>query len=357
MQSTTVKRNKVKTSSIGQVKIGNRFKVAIQSMTKTATTDVAATLRQVRALQDAGCDIIRIAVPTKADTQALAKIIEKADVPIVADIHFSPERAIEAIEAGAAKIRINPGNIKNPADVRRILDCAKSHKIAIRIGINEASIRNLKSDTSQAKRVRLMVGEMSKFIRLFERNSFDNIVISAKSTDVGRTIEVNRAFAKSFDYPIHIGLTHAGLPEDALVPSAVALGTLLNEGIGDTIRVSLAGNPVGEIAAAQDILGACGLFERQTPELIVCPTCGRCMIDVVSLAKKVKKAIKDIQSPIKVAVMGCIVNGPGEAADADVAICAANKKGFLYSKGKKIATVPEENLLAELLSVVNKMAK
>jgi (E)-4-hydroxy-3-methylbut-2-enyl-diphosphate synthase len=347
-----IKRNKVKTAYVGGVGIGDGFKVAIQSMTKTATSDVAATLRQVKLLEKSGCDIIRIAVPTRGDTQALAKIIENTNIPVVADIHFSPDRAIESIEAGAAKIRLNPGNIKDPKDVRRIIECAKSHKIAMRIGINEASIRDLKADVTEKKRVSLMVQEMKRYIRLFEKNGFDNIVISAKSVDVGRTVEVNRAFAKTFDYPIHIGLTHAGLPEDAIVPSAVALGTLLNEGIGDTIRVSLAGNPVNEITTAQDILVAAGLFTRQQPQLVVCPTCGRCMIDVVSLAKKVKKAIKDIKYPIKVAVMGCVVNGPGEAADADVAICAANKKGFLYCKGKKVAVVPEEQLLEKMLELI-----
>ena len=351
-----IKRNKVKTATVGDIKIGNRYKVAIQSMTKTATTDVAATVRQVRALEKCGCDIIRIAVPTKADTEALAKIIDKVAIPVVADIHFSRDRAIEAIEAGASKIRLNPGNIKDPKDVKQIIECAKAHKIAMRIGINEASIRDLKAgDVSEKKRVSLMVKEMTKYVRLFEKNGFDNIVISAKSVDVCRTVEVNRAFSKNFEYPIHIGLTHAGLPEDAIIPSSVALGTLFNEGIGDTIRVSLAGNPVAEIAAAQDILSAVGLFEKNEPQLVVCPTCGRCMVDVVSLAKKVRKAIKGIQIPVKVAVMGCIVNGPGEAADADVAVCAANQKGFLYSKGKKIATVPEPELLDRMLELIHKM--
>ncbi len=347
-----LKRKEVKTAFIGDLKIGNGFKVAIQSMTKTATTDIEATVRQVRALQRVGCDIVRIAVPTKADTKALASVIEKAVVPIVADIHFSRPRAIEAIEAGAAKIRLNPGNIKEAADVRKIIDCAKAHNIAVRIGINEASIRDLKADVPEDKRVALMVKEMRRYIRLFENRGFDNIVLSAKSTDVRRTIEVNRAFSEAFDYPIHIGLTHAGLPEDAIVPSAVALGTLFNEGIGDTIRVSLAGNPVKEVKAAQDILAAAGLFQSGKPELVVCPTCGRCMVDVVSLAKKVKKAIKHIDKPVKIAVMGCIVNGPGEAADADVAVCAANKKGFLYRKGKKVAVVPEEKLLEKMLELI-----
>lgn len=352
-----ITRNKVKTAVVGNVKLGNGFKIAIQSMTKTATTDVAATLRQIKALQAAGCDIVRIAVPTRGDTEAFAKIAAKAGMPVVADIHFSADRAVEAIEGGAAKIRLNPGNIKDPKDVRRIIDCAKAHKIAMRIGINEASIRDLKADVSEKKRVALMVREMTKYVRLFEKNKFDNIVLSAKSTNVGRTVEVNRAFSQNFTYPIHIGLTHAGLPEDAVIPSAAALGTLLNEGIGDTIRVSLAGDPVREIAVAQDILSSVGLFEKQSPELIVCPTCGRCQLDVVSLAKKVKKAVKDIEKPIKIAVMGCVVNGPGEAADADVAICAANKKGFLYSKGQKIAVVAEENLLSELLKLINSMIK
>ena len=350
-----IKRRKTKTVRIGPLKMGAQHKIIIQSMTKVFTTNIGACVKQIEKLKAAGCDLVRIAVPTKADTEAFAKIVDKVDMPLVADIHFSPARAIEAIEAGAVKIRLNPGNVKNKSDILKIIDAAKSHKAAIRIGVNEASIRNLKADVPSSKRVSLMLKEIKKYVTLFEKAGFDNIVLSAKSADTIRTIEINRAIAKTFDYPIHLGLTHAGLLEDATVPSSIAIGTLLAEGIGDTIRVSIGGNPVQEIILAKQILTPLELYPRTGPELIVCPTCGRCMIDVVKLAKKVKTAIKDIDKPLRVAVMGCVVNGPGESADADVAICAANGKGFLYRHGQKIATVPEQNLLQRLLKEIQSL--
>ena len=320
----------------------------VQSMTKVDTADIARCVRQVRRLAAAGCGLVRIAVPTRADTGAFAKIVEKVDVPLIADVHFSAARGIEAIEGGAAKVRLNPGNIKKRADIIGIIDCAKAHGVAIRIGVNEASIRDLKVDVPLRRRTALMCGEMKKYVRLFESRKFSNLVLSAKSADVVRTIEVNRAIAEAFDYPIHLGLTHAGLPEDAAVPSAVAIGTLLAEGIGDTIRVSLAGDPVREVRLGQDILKSLGLYRPNKPELTVCPTCGRCKIDVVRLARQVRKLLAGIDKPLKVAVMGCIVNGPGECADADLAVCAAEGKGFVYTHGKKKVVVPEDELIETL---------
>lgn len=345
-----IKRRKTKTAWVGSVKIGSGNPIVIQSMIKTDTTDVGRSVAQIKKLLKAGCDLVRVAVPTKADSAAFAKIVQRVDAPLIADIHFSAARAIEAIEAGAAKIRLNPGNIKKHTDILKIIDAAKAHKIAVRVGVNEASIRDLKgADTPEKKRVALMLKEMKSYVRLFEGRKFSNIVLSAKSADVIRTIEINRAIASEFDYPIHLGLTHAGLPEDAKVSSAVAIGTLLAEGIGDTIRVSLAGDPVGEVYLGQEILKSVGLFKDDKPKLIVCPTCGRCQIDVLKLAKKVKGCLKDIKKPLRIAVMGCVVNGPGEAADADLAVCAGKGKGFIYKKGKKIKAVQEKNL-ADVLS-------
>ena len=275
-QTHMIEQRQTKTVKVGTVRLGGGSAVVVQSMTKVATTDVAACVRQVRRLATAGCGLVRIAVPTQADTAAFAKIVQKSPVPLVADIHFSPQRAIEALEGGAAKIRLNPGNVKDPHDIRRIIDCAKQHNAAIRIGVNEASIRNLKSgDVGHNSRVTLMLEEMKHYVCFFEKAGFENIVLSAKSADTVRTIEVNRAIAAAFDYPIHIGLTHAGLAEDARTPSAVAIGTLLAEGIGDTIRVSIAGDPVREARLGHEILAALGLTQRRGPELIVCPTCGR----------------------------------------------------------------------------------
>ncbi len=344
-----IARRKTRTVQVGSVRLGSKHPVVIQSMTKVFTTRVAACVRQIVRLQEAGCGLVRLAVPTRNDTRAFARIVQQVSIPLIADIHFSAERAIEAIEAGAAKIRLNPGNIKDRRDILRIIDCAKRHGIAIRIGVNEASIRDLKSgDTAMDRRVRLMRTEMTRYVRLFEKAGFDNLVLSAKSADTVRTIEINRILAKDFEYPLHLGLTHAGLPEDAAVPSAVTLGALLAEGIGDTIRVSAAGDPVEEVKIARQILLSLGLQEPTGPQLIVCPTCGRCRINVSALARKVKKELTHLHKPIRVAVMGCVVNGPGEAADADIAVCAAEGKGFLYRQGVRTAVVPAERLLEAL---------
>ena len=350
-----LKRRRTRSVDVGGIKIGSSAPIVIQSMTKVLTTDVEGCVRQIKELAEAGCKLVRLAVPTRADTAAFAKIVQKVTVPLIADVHFSAQRAIEAIEAGAAKIRLNPGNIKNRNDILRIIDAAKMHKTAIRVGVNEASIRDLrKADVAAEKRVALMLREMKNYVRLFERRRFTQIVLSAKSSDTIRTIEINRRIAEVFDYPIHLGLTHAGLPEDACVPSAVTLGTLLAEGIGDTIRVSAAGEPVIETEIAKQILISLGLYPAPKLQLIVCPTCARAQIDIVRLARKVKKAVEPeisgiSRKPLRIAVMGCIVNGPGEAADADLAVCAAKNKAFIYRKGKKIAIVGENQIIPTLL--------
>ena len=326
-------------------------------MTKVPTTDIDRCIRQINQLVRAGCALVRVAVPRRADTAAFAEIVKRVAVPLIADVHFSPQRAIEAIEAGAAKIRLNPGNIKDREDIYRIIDTAKSHKTAIRIGVNEASIRDLSREAvPPERRTELMLVEMGQYVRLFEDRGFDQLVLSAKSSDTVRTIEVNRRIAESFQYPLHLGLTHAGLPEDARIPSAVALGTLLAEGVGDTIRVSAAGDPVIETRIAAQILVALGLRERSTPELVVCPTCGRTEIDLIKLAKQVEKALRKVKKPYRVAVMGCVVNGPGEAADADFAICAAQGKAFFYRHGRKIATVPETEIIPRLLETLSELS-
>jgi len=324
-------------------------------MTKVSTTDVDACVRQIRRLTAAGCEIVRVAVPRPADTAALARIVRRVRVPVVADIHFSPERAVEAIEAGAAKIRLNPGNIRDRSAILRIIDSARAHGTAVRIGINEASIRDLRHDVPQARRVALMVRAMRGYVRLFEGRGFDRLVLSVKSSNPVRTIQTNRAIAEAFDYPIHLGLTHAGLPEDARTPSAVALGALLAEGIGDTIRVSVAGDPVVEVCMAVEILQALGLRDRKSPEVVVCPTCGRTEIDLVSLARRIRRVVSPLNRPIRVAVMGCVVNGPGEAADADLAVCAGRGKAFLYRGGRRVAVVPESEILSAIKDMFDRL--
>jgi (E)-4-hydroxy-3-methylbut-2-enyl-diphosphate synthase len=370
--SGVIKRRKTLAVKVGNVIIGSDVPIVIQSMTKVPTVDIARCIRQINQLVDSGCRLVRIAVPTRTDTAAFAKIVQKVNIPLIADVHFSPSRAIEAIEAGAAKVRLNPGNIKERKSIFRIIDSAKMHKIAIRIGVNEASIRDLrKQDVPPAKRIALMLSEIKKYVRLFEKRNFTQLVLSAKSSDTLRTIEINHRIADSFDYPIHLGLTHAGLPEDAVVPSAVTLGTLLAEGIGDTIRVSAAGNPVIEAEIAKQILTSLGLYPKPSLELIVCPSCARAEIDVVKLARRVKKAIADqkienlhrtpfggklkIENPIRIAVMGCIVNGPGEAADADLAVCCAKNKAYIYRQGQRILVVPEDKIIHALLEEIKRL--
>lgn len=353
--SVRAKRKKTRKVMVGDVQIGSGSHIVLQSMTKVPTEDISRCVRQVRRLVRSGCEMVRIAVPRKADTEAFAQIVEKVDIPLIADVHFSADRAIEAIEAGAGKIRLNPGNITGVKEVRRIIAAASMHKTAIRIGINEASIRDLrKGDVPEAERVELMLKEMERYIRFFEDADFNQIVLSAKSRDSFRTIEINRQISASFDYPIHIGLTHAGLPKDVQIPSAVALGGLLSEGIGDTIRVSAAGSPVTEVRIARRILESLGLRERSRPELTVCPSCGRAQMDVVKLAREIEKKTGKIDKPVRIAVMGCVVNGPGEAADADLAVCAAKTRGHIYRNGRKISIVPREKIIPVLVEELEK---
>jgi len=348
-----IPRRPTTTVPVGPLQLGAGHPIVVQSMTKVPTTEIEPCVRQIQDLVRAGCALVRVAVPRPADTAAFARIVRQVRVPLVADIHFSAARALEAIEAGATKIRLNPGNIKNPADIHRIIDAAKQHAVAIRIGVNEASIRDLSQEPVPfEQRVDLMLAEMGRYVRLFEERGFDRLVLSAKASDVLRTIEINRRIAATFRYPLHLGLTHAGLPEDARIPSAVALGTLLAEGIGDTIRVSAAGDPVVETQMAVAILVSLGLRERRGPELVVCPTCGRTEIDVVALARRVEQALRRVEKPCRIAVMGCVVNGPGEAADADFAVCAGKDKAYFYRGGRKIATVPEDQIVPRLLELL-----
>ena len=336
--------------------MGAGYPVVVQSMTKVPTPNVEACIQQIEQLTAAGCGLVRLSVPRRADTKALVRIREQVSIPLIADVHFSADRAIEAMEAGIAKIRLNPGNLKDPQDIARILDAARAHQVAIRIGVNEASIRDLKTqDTPLEQRVDTMLQEMIRYVQLFESHDFHQIVLSAKSSDPNRTIAINRRLSAAFDYPLHLGLTHAGLPDDACIPSAVTLGTLLAEGIGDTIRVSAAGDPVLETRMAVAILETLGLRQRQRPELIVCPTCGRTELGLTELARQVKAALTQVHKPVRVAVMGCVVNGPGEAADADLAVCAGKDKVFLYRAGKRVAIVAAHDMVKAVQTEIEQL--
>jgi (E)-4-hydroxy-3-methylbut-2-enyl-diphosphate synthase len=345
---------------VGGVPIGGDAPVSIQSMTSTYTWDVDATVGQIRRLAEAGCDIVRVAVPEKRDTEALPFILEQSPVPIVADVHFHFERALESVEAGVHKIRLNPGNIKDRKKVDRVIAACRDRGIPIRVGVNEGSVlerkdkalrelqkRSLDSDY-QAGLVRLMVSVLEDYLRIFDENDFHDVVISAKSIGATLVIDAYRAISERFDYPLHLGVTHAGPPETGRIRSIAALGSLLSTGVGDTIRVSYAADPIHEVEDAKELLCSLGLRNRVEPELIACPTCGRIEIDLIKLVAEVRQKLTTIKTPVKVAVMGCVVNGPGEAEGADVAVFAGKGRGIIYVQGEQTRTVTEAEMLDAL---------
>jgi len=359
---TIAERKTTRRVMVGSVAIGAGAPVSIQSMTTTHPRDVEATVRQVAQLAAAGCDLVRVAAATADDTRALEEIVRQVSVPIIADVHYDYRRAIEAVEAGVHKIRLNPGNIRRRSHIEAVIDACKQAHVPVRVGVNAGSIveradKTLRRQQLQADRVELMLQELSRYVKLFEDRSFYDLVLSAKSSSVLATIEVNRALSKRFDYPVHLGLTHAGPADTGAVRSAVAMGVLLAEGIGDTVRVSLAAEPQAEVQAAKEILYSLGLRQRREPQLIACPTCGRLEVDLVSLVGQVKQKLGEIDYPVKVAVMGCIVNGPGEADDADVALCAGRGRAAIYRRGELVRTVSAEHMLDALLEQVNEFIR
>lgn len=334
--------------TIKNVKIGNGNPVAIQSMTNTKTGDVDATIAQINALKKAGCDIVRFTVNDAAAAKAVKRIVDGCDLPLVADIHFDYRLALKAIENGIHKIRINPGNIGAEQNVRAVVDAAKLHNIPIRVGVNGGSIQSdlLKKYGNTAKS---LYESAVQNVRLLEKFGFDNIVISAKASDVKRTIDVYRLLSK-LQYPLHIGVTEAGLGEDALVKSSVALGSLLADGIGDTVRVSMTGDPVQEVSAAKKILRAVGL-DNNYVEIVACPTCGRTAFDMTSIVEELKERTKNINKNLKIAVMGCVVNGPGEARECNFGIAGGADKSALFVNGKVVGTVDNDKITETLMKL------
>ncbi len=318
----------------GGVLIGGGAPVSVQSMTNTDTRDVNATLEQIKALAAAGCDLVRVSVYDRACAGAVKRLVELSPVPLVADIHFDHTLAIAAMENGIHKLRINPGNIGSAENVRRVADCAKAHGVPIRVGVNAGSLEKDIVEKYGGATPEGMVESALRHIRLLEEAHFDDIVISLKASDVPTTVRAYRLMHDTCDYPLHLGVTEAGLPGLGTVKSAIGIGSLLLDGIGDTIRVSLTGDPVNEPRAALDILRALGL--RRGIRFVSCPTCGRTQIDVEQIASRVQKEFADVDKPVTVAVMGCVVNGPGEARDADIALCGGKDCGALYVRGKFI---------------------
>ena len=352
-------RRKTRTVHKGTVPIGGDAPIAVQSMANTRTDDVDATVRQILELEALGCEICRVAVPDRAAAAALPAIREQIHTPLIADIHFSHRLALAAIDAGADGIRLNPGNLKKPEHVRDIVLAAKDAGIMIRIGVNSGSIREregLEVADEERDLVPLMVETALGYCRQFEDIGFGDIVLSLKASSVLATVEANRAIATRCDYPLHLGVTEAGPPGIGTIKSALALGILLEEGIGDTIRVSLTGPPQREIDVAYDILASLGLRERRHPEIISCPTCGRCEYDLPALVEQVQEAVRGLPPSLKIAVMGCVVNGPGEAKDADVGIAGGKAEGYLFSRGKLLRKVPPERFAEELLAEIRKLS-
>jgi (E)-4-hydroxy-3-methylbut-2-enyl-diphosphate synthase len=362
MQLPDIKRRKSRPVRVGGLTIGGGATVSIQSMTNTRTADAAATIAQVKALAEAGADLVRVAVPTRQDTAALKEIIAASPVPIIADVHFHFDRALEAIYAGAAKIRLNPGNISDRDQVRRVIGAAADAGAAIRVGVNEGSVVERRAGRKRAKELtrpldELMVEKLGEYLEIFAQADFHNLVLSAKSHDAVTCVAANRRVAEKWDYPLHLGVTHAGTAETGAIRSAAAIGALLAEGIGDTIRISYAGDPLAEVRAAAELLASLRLRKRRGIELVACPTCGRMQMDIAPIAQALRAALAGLDAPLTVAIMGCVVNGPGEADSADVAICAGKGKAILYSRGKKVRTVKADEIVEAVVKEARRLAR
>ncbi|MBE6901525.1 MAG: flavodoxin-dependent (E)-4-hydroxy-3-methylbut-2-enyl-diphosphate synthase [Ruminococcaceae bacterium] len=328
-------------------------KIYIQSMLNVPAWDVEGSVEQAKALEAAGCEIVRAAVPTMDDVRLIPAIKSAVKIPLVADIHFDYKIALAAVEAGVDKVRINPGNIGAPDRVKAVADACRSRGVPIRIGVNSGSLEKELLNKYGSPTAEALVESAEGHIRLLNRYDFDDIVVSIKSSDVRLMIAAYRLFAEKFDYPLHLGVTEAGTERMGVLKSAVGIGSLLCDGIGDTIRVSLTADPVREIFAAQDILKACGIGGGV--EIVSCPTCGRTKIDLIGLAHQVEDACRDVRKNIKVAVMGCAVNGPGEAREADIGIAGGDGEGLIFKKGEILRKVPEHQLLSELLKEIEKL--
>lgn len=341
-------------TNIGGVKIGGNNRIAIQSMTNTDTRDAKATAAQIKRLEEAGCDIVRCAVPDAEAAEAMGQIRSMVKVPLVADIHFDYRLAIRCMELGINKIRINPGNIGSRSRVREVVECAANYGVPIRIGVNGGSIEQDLIEKYKRPVAEALVESAFRHVEILESLNFHNTVVSIKVSDVPEMMKAYRIFHSMSDIPLHVGVTEAGTERMGIVKSAVGIGGLLSEGIGDTIRVSLTADPVAEVYAARDILSALGLV-RGGVKFVSCPTCGRTQIDLISIAGQVEERLKGVDKDIKVAVMGCAVNGPGEARDADVGIAGGKGSGLIFSRGQILRKVPEDRLVDELFKEIEKL--
>ncbi|MBC7765655.1 MAG: flavodoxin-dependent (E)-4-hydroxy-3-methylbut-2-enyl-diphosphate synthase [Hyphomonadaceae bacterium] len=347
-------RKQTKTVHIGNVAIGGDHIISVQSMTNTDTRDVAATVAQIKALQQAGCELVRFAIPDEQAALQVDKIKSQVDIPLVADIHFDYRLALMCIERGIDKIRINPGNIGDDQKVQQVVEAAAAKNIPIRIGVNAGSLEKELLQKYGSPTAQAMVDSALRHVSLLTRYDFHDIIISIKSSNVPMMIQAYQLLSCEVDYPLHLGVTEAGTVWAGTIKSAVGIGALLSQGIGDTIRVSLTGDPVEEIKAGRQILKSLGLIKAGV-EMVSCPTCGRCRIGLIDIANAVEKRLANVHKPLKVAVMGCAVNGPGEAREADIGIAGGDGEGLLFKKGEIIRKVPEAELVDVLMAEIENM--
>ncbi len=339
---------------VGQVKVGGMAPITVQSMTNTDTRDIIATVAQIRRLEKAGCEIVRVAVPDMEAATAISEIKKQITIPLVADIHFDYRLAIAAAKAGADCLRINPGNIGGLKKIKAVVNCAKSCRISIRIGVNSGSLEKDIVKKYSGVNAQAMVESALRHINMLRSMDFHELKVSIKASDVNRTVEAYRALSKKTDIPLHVGVTEAGTIYSGIVKSALGIGMLLHEGIGDTIRVSLTRDPAEEIRTGYEILKALNI-RRRGPEIISCPTCGRCSINLFDIVEEVEKALITSVIDIKIAIMGCVVNGPGEAREADIGIAGSNGVGILFKKGKVVEQLPQEKLVEVLLDEISRI--
>ena len=351
-----MERKKTRQIHIGPIAVGGGAPVSVQSMTNTKTADISATIAQIRALTEAGCDIVRLAVPDMDAAKALGEIIRAVDVPLVADIHFDYRLALEAIRQGIAALRLNPGNIGGEERVKAVVHEAKAAGIPIRIGVNGGSLDKKLLEKYGRVTAEALVESAMEHVRILEAQGFYDMKISLKAHDVPLTLSAYRLMSETVDYPLHLGITEAGTPTTGMIKSAVGIGALLAEGIGDTIRVSLTGDPVVEVRVANEILKSLGMREYG-PTMISCPTCGRTSIDLPAIAAEVEKRLEAVKEPITVAVMGCVVNGPGEAREADVGIAGGVGEGLLFRRGETVGKVPQSEIIPTLIAEIRKIAE